>query len=869
MSLTPGTRIGVYEIIGAIGVGGMGEVYRARDARLRRDVAIKVLPDIVAADPERMARFEREAQLLASLSHPHIASVYGLEEAGPLRALVMELVEGPTLAERVAVGPAPLEEALPIAREMADALEAAHERSIIHRDLKPANVKLTADGHVKILDFGLAKALEPVGAAGSVTDSPTLTARGTALGAILGTAAYMAPEQARGKAVDRRADVWAFGCVLYELLTGRRAFPGDEITDVLAKVIERDPDLAALPARTPAAVRQLLSRCLTKDARQRLRDIGEARVLLEREIAADSAAGAPARAARPAGRDRRVTAAWAVAVTAAIVAAAALAWPRAGAPTPPAAPLRVSLTLPPDVEYFGRSSISADGSVVAFVAVREGVRHVYVRKLGDFAVTPLRGTEAVSLVTLSPNGRSVAFITTDNRLLRMSVDGGVVQSLAAADFAAAMTWRTDDTIVFGRDGRFMAVPAAGGDPRELTTLDAAVQEQIQRYPVASADGSLLLFTSFAGADVSNVRLVAMHTAGGRRGVLLEADAQPIWVARDRIVFAQDGALFVCGFDADQLRLVGAPVRVLQDLGLSPVGGWAASVSNTGSLLFASGEVSRARLVVVDERGMETVLAAPARSYSNPRLSPNERTVLFTDIEGLWMLDVARLATTRLAAGVASHATWSQDGQRVFFRTPTGTQMMTPGMGADPQRVHGSTPNDYPASTTPDGATLVTVRLTPSTSGDLYLFSLNTSDPPRALLGSRAYEGGGQISPDGRWMAYTTDESGRNEVYLRPFPGPDRRWPVSTAGGLHPLWSRDGRRIFFRSGQQLLAVDVTLTPEVSLSPPRVLFERRYSFGPNLSLANYTLSPNGRGFLMVQEEPGARSLHLILNWLQGLP
>jgi Tol biopolymer transport system component len=854
----------------------MGEVYRARDTRLDREVAVKVLPELFADDPERLARFEREAKTLASLNHPGIAHVHGLEEAPPsgavrtrVRALVMELVEGEDLSQRIARGPIPVREAMAIARQIADALEAAHEHGVVHRDLKPANVKIKDDGSVKVLDFGLAKAFgEPQAASHPGIDpalSPTVASPMTQVGVILGTAAYMAPEQARGKIVDRRADVWAFGCVLYEMLTGTRAFPGDEITDVLARVIERDADWRAVPQDTPPAVRQLLTRCLTKDPKQRLRDIGEARVALDASIVGTHAGAAPEASAaviRPRAGIRGALP-WGLAALLALTTLAAML--RSGADSALPA-LSASIMLPPDVEFFARGALSADGTVAAFVGVRAGIRQVWVRRLSDFTMSALRGSETASTACLSPDGAAVAFITSDGRLIRLSIVGGVSQMLATADLTGSLVWRLDDTIVFAQQGRLVSIPSAGGDPTPLTTLDTQ-RESSQRFPVASTDGAVVLFNSFGAQGSPDIRLEAVVLRDGSRHTLLSDGSQPIWASSDRLIFARDNALFATGFATNPPRLTGSASRVLENVALTPVGGWAAAVSDTGTLLVGGNEVSLGRLVWVTEAGIERPLGGPARSYGNPRLSPDGRMVLFSDNDGLWTLDVEREAVARIAAGTAGYPAWLPDSRRVVFRGLGGLQIGRADGEGSVESVAATSALDFPASASPDGSTLALVRLSSDTSGDIYLLPLAPPGAPRPLLATRAYEGGAQFSPDGKWIAYTSDDSGRAEVYLRPFPGPDRRWPVSTAGGLHPMWSPDGRRVFYRNEQEMLAVDVEFSPQVRLSAPRRLFDRRYAFGPNLSIPNYSIS-RSREFVLVKEEPGARSLGLVVNWLQTL-
>ncbi len=880
MSLAPGTRIGSYQIAELIGRGGMGEVYRAHDTRLRRDVAIKTLPPALAGDPERLARLEREAQTLAALSHPHVAAIHGLEElAAPsgdtrLRCLVMELVEGPTLADRIAAGPIPVAEALGYARQIADALEAAHEKNIVHRDLKPANVKLTPEGEVKVLDFGLAKALDPAGSTGSVANSPTLTARATQLGMILGTAAYMAPEQARGRPVDRRADVWAFGCVLYELLTGRRAFEGDEITDVLARVLEREADLGALPAATPEPLRGLIARCLTKDPKNRLRDIGEARIAIDEMLACREApsAGAgplPAAAARP----RPGWLPWSVAAAMTAIAALAFAWPRTGGgPTADARPMRVELSLPTDVEFFASPALSSDGTRMAFVGVREGIRQVYMRDLRQTETLPIPGTDGAQLVAFSPAGDAAVVIFTDGRMKRLTLQTNILDDVGiGADILGGGWWAADGHIYYGTVTRLMRVPAVGGAVQEVAAVDAASGETSLVWPVVTPDARWVLITSWRVAGASQrPRIEAIPTAGGERKTVSDAAEYVLGVTADRLLFQREGALYVAPFDAADARLTGAPIRLSEEVHTNPNGSPAVSLSATGSLLFGASRVFAGRLVWVSMDGIERVINAPPRGYQNPRVSPDGRTIAFSELGAIWTLDIERGAMTRVFAGqngLTGFPVWSADGTDLIFRTADGIYKHRADGEGRAELVTGTSRLDYPSSTSPDGKTLAMLRITSEMGGDVLLLPLGGGDT-RVVVATRAYEGGPQISPDGKWLLYVSNESGRMEVYLRPVDGPDRRWPVSTGGGLHPLWSRDGRRIYFRTGQQMRAVELQTSPNVRLTTPRTLFERRYSFGPNLTVPNFSLSRDGKDLLLVREESGSGHLSLVFNWLQNV-
>jgi Tol biopolymer transport system component len=871
MSLAPGTRIGPYEVTALIGEGGMGQVYRAHDERLRRDVAIKSLPELVASDPERLARFEREAQLLASLNHPNIAAIYGLERSNAGPVIVMELVEGRTLEEMLrpaGAPPAPLPpgEAWAIGRQIADGLEAAHERGIIHRDLKPANIRVTPDGQAKLLDFGLGKALAGDGSQSPAapTESPTLTARATELGMIMGTAAYMPPEQARGKAVDRRADVWAFGVVLYEMVTGTRAFPGDEITDVLAKVIEREPDLTRLPASTPPSIRNLVARCLTKDPRQRLRDIGEARILLDDVMAGRNGSVPEAEAARSQPASRRWFASpllgWSAAGLLLVAFGLALG-DRGGGNTRLVA---ASLNMPSDLEFFGVPRLSADGSVAAFFAVRAGIRQIFVRRLDDWQMREVAGSASTSALAVSPDGTQVAMVSNTGDLMRLSIDGTASQRLATgADFVTGLAWSLDDQIVFGREGRLWTIPAVGGDARALTTLDAGRGEIAHRQPVVSTDSAFVFYTSTGTNDQNALHGVDLGT--GRQFEALPEAYQAIAAFPDRLVLARDGALFAAHMRDGQVTET--PTRVREDVTFAANLGFAASVSASGDLLAAGSAVSLGRLVWVTSDGTETPVIGSSREYANPRVSPDGRRVVFSAGDGLWTLDLERGALTKLAPSGAGYAQWAGSDHIVYRSSTTLAMIRADGTGGE-QALTAPGFSDFPASVSPDGRTLAFIRISPVTAGDIYVMPLDGSEAPRSLFETPAYEGGGQFSPDGRWIAYTSDEGGEAQVYLSPYPQADRRYSVSPGGGLHPLWSPDGRHIYYRDGQRLMAVDVTPGPEPALSPPRLLFDQQYRFGPNLSIPHYSLSPDGKRFLFVREEPGARSLDLVTNWLETL-
>jgi Tol biopolymer transport system component len=865
-----GQKIGFYEIVAKLGEGGMGEVYRARDTRLNRDVALKVLPETFAADPERLARLTREAQTLASLSHANVAHVYGLEQAGVAPAIVMELVEGPTLDDliKTSVNGLPVSDALPIALQIAVALEAAHDKGIVHRDMKPANVKVQPDGVVKVLDFGLAKAIDPMAmSGGSLSNSPTLTGRMTQLGVILGTAAYMAPEQARGRAVDRRADIWAFGCVLFEMLTARRPFDGSDIADALARILEREPDWSSLPASTPRPIRHLIGRCLAKDPKQRLRDIGEARIVID-DVIAGRGEPEPARAQATGGAPPvlRSLFPWVVAALATGVGLASWAWPRSAqrADTPV---IRVTIDLPADVEVFSTPLISANGQTIAFVGVRQGVRQVYYRRLSESEVHPVRGTETAGVgpsLAISPDGHAVAYVSSDSRLNRVNLDGSPPQTIAQkAGYVFGLSWVNDD-IIFSNDQQLMRVGSMGGDPRPVTALDTSGGETRQDFPFASATSPLVVFRSTRGEGSDGLSLDIVATDTGRRHRLGKGFPQVRWLSATEVVFSRGDTLFVAPLEAGKPLSDAAGTPFLGDVG-SVIGGLTgASVSENGSVVYVPATARRSQLVWVAPDGSETALPLGARDYQNPRVSHDGRLLAFVAADGMWVVDLARLSMNKAGPVTSSYPVWMPDSRRIIAKDLAGRVVVVNADGTGtPTTIPGSGPNDFPVSTTQDGKSVAVIRLSPSTSGDVYMVPVDNGEAT-ALIATPAFDGAPQISADGKWLIYTSDDSGPMDVYLRRFDDASRRWPISTMGGLHPVWSRDGRRVYYRSNQQLMVVDIVLEPEVKLSKPRLVFDRRYEFGPNISQPNYSLHPHDQRLLMVKPDPSAQSLQLILNW-----
>ena len=881
MPLTAGTRLGPYDIVAALGAGGMGEVYRARDTKLGRDVALKILPDAFARDPDRLARFQREATTLASLNHPHIAQIYGFEEgsvAGQfIRALVMELVEGEDLSLRIARGPLRLDDALPIARQIAEALAAAHEQGIVHRDLKPANIKLRPDGTVKVLDFGLAKALDQVTSsrAQDLSDSPTITSpANTMRGVILGTAAYMSPEQARGKPVDRRSDVWSFGCVLFEMLAGRRCFEsGDSVSDAIAAVLTREPDWSALPPDTPEPIRRLLRRCLNKNAAARLHHLADARLEIDEALASPIASSANHGSPTREGRVRAVP--WMIAVALAVVVVGLGVQLQMRAPLETALPVaQFEMNLPPGVEIYQGSSqvvaFSPTGSHVAFVGGNpNGLKHVYVRDLSQLDAVAVRGSDDALSCFFSPTGDAVGFIT-DLGVYTVSLRDLRVTSLAPyALNRSGGAWGRDGRVTFARDDGLWQVPSSGGTPTKLTTLAAG--ESLHAWPTAVNDGKTILFTSVPTTGVRSARVEAVAVDTGKRQLLIEGARFPRHTSSGHLVFYRESGLYAVPFDAGRLVVAGQPIEVAAGVEQDSSGAPIAEISSSGSLVYRRAGAASGRLVWVSRQGVEQSVTDVPRAYLYPHLSADNGRIVVGVGSDLWVQDTRRSTFTRLTsqqAETASYPIWTPDGKRIVFRTPIGLRSIEADGSGRSLAIAGTTSGDFPSSVSPDGATLATARRTADGLADIYVISLAGDPAPRALVTGPAFEGGPQFSPDGRWMAYVSNESGQFQVYLRRYPGPEGRWTVSTGGGTSPFWNRTGKELFYRNGNKMMAVSFSATPDVTLATARVIFEQPYAYGSTVALANYDVSADGQRFLMVKSESGGAQLSIVLNWFSEL-
>jgi serine/threonine-protein kinase len=875
--MSPQSSIAHYRIVSKLGEGGMGEVWRATDTKLGRDVAIKILPEVFAHDTDRMARFEREAKVLASLNHPNIATIHGVEE----RALVMELVEGPTLADRIALGPISVDEVLPIAKQIAEALEYAHEKGIIHRDLKPANIKITPEGRVKVLDFGLAKALSSESApSGDVMASPTLTMRATMTGAIMGTAAYMSPEQARGQTVDKRSDIWAFGVVLHEMVTGRQLFAGATISDTLASVLKTDPDLAAIPA----ALRPIVERCLRKEPRRRWRDIGDIRLAFEEGVLAE-----------PVAMRRRSVLPWALVGALAVIAIAApwLVWRAARPPDRPL--LRLSVDLGPDALTGTDTTvaISPDGTRLVFpMRGPDGKQMLATRLLDQTQTALLPGTENGRHHTFSPDGRDIAFFS-DSSWKKVSIAGGAPVRLAGAPFGYGAVLGEDGSLIVSRDRSGpLYRTAPGGSLQPLTKL--ANGETTYRWPQILPGGQTIVFTgsaSVAGFDGANIEATSLKTGGTR--ILVHGGYYGRYLPSGHLVYLQQGRLYGVSFDAARLEVRGTPVQLLDDVASNPTTGSGQldfSAASSGILVYTSGKATGQywQPVWLDRSGKTQPLLATRGAYFGPHFSPDGTRLAFqastSNGADVFVYDWQRNATMRLSStGETNMALWTPDGTRITFGTFGSSGYSISWMrsdGEDSQRLLPTPYNAVPWSFSPDGKRLAHHLTDPETSGDLWTVPIDTSDPahpkagkPEPFLRTPATEIVPEFSPDGHWIAYRSNESGVNEIYVRPFPGPGAKSQISVDGGLYGIWSKIAQELFYETADyRIMVVDYTVNGDTFVPGKPRLWTDRTLFYPGI--LNLALHPDGKRFATFEGPDSAAggkgSVHVtfLLNFFDEL-
>ncbi len=898
-----GRTISHYRVSAKLGEGGMGEVWRAEDTKLGRDVALKVIPDSFAGDPERLERFEREARVLASLSHPNIAGIHGLEDVEGKRFLVMEVAEGETLSERIARGPLPVEDAVRIAVQIAQAVEIAHEKGIIHRDLKPGNVVVSPEGRAKVLDFGLAKAMgiHPLsGNSGQNTQSPTLAPGMTQAGMLLGTAGYMSPEQARGKEVDRRTDNWAFGCVLFEMLGGRKAFDGETVTDVLGAIVHKEPEIDKLPASVPPRIRRLLDRCLQKDPKRRLQSIGDARVALEEWLENPDAAEAATTARTTAVWRRWLP--WAAAVTAA-VAGWLLAWATLGPfETAPEPVRRFEVDLPEQTLFtdLGAAAVLApDGRRMAYViGSGSGNRELILRSLDRYEGAPLASgplAEAPYHPFFSPDGEWLGYVTR-GEMKKVSVTGGAPITLAEVQFSRGATWGSDGTIVFsgGRQTGLSRIPAAGGEVAALTTLDAEAKEVSHRWPQWLPGERAVLFTSATGEGASietSIEVVIADT--GERKVVHRGGFYARYVPTGHILYVQDATLFALPFDLQRLEATASQMPVLEGIESQPGDGASQfDVSENGILSYVSGSASLMAFPIawVDRAGRTETLWAEEGIYGAPRLSPDGRrlalSVLRDNNWDVWTYDLDRAVATRLTFGEGYDAdpVWSPDGKWIAFASdregpPTVFRKRTDGSG-EAERLHEPGIVDFAAPITwsPDDDVIIIQTNTASGGDDLFFLRLGVEDKVEPFRATPFSEASPAFSPDGRWIAYESNETGRPEVYVSSYPPGGGKWQISDSLGAQPRWSQTGRELFFRSTDGIMAVEVDgRGGSFKAGRPQSLFSGSFLGGiggvsvPGLSFPDYDVSADGQRFVMFtggSNEFGSSSVNIVTGWFTEL-
>jgi eukaryotic-like serine/threonine-protein kinase len=886
MPILPGRRLGPYEILSAIGAGGMGEVYRARDTRLDRIVAIKVLPTHLADRSELRDRLEREAKTIASLNHPHICTLYDTGHQDGIDFLVMEYLEGETLAQRLLKGSLPIEQVLQYAIEISDALDKAHRKGITHRDLKPGNIMLTKSG-TKLLDFGLAKLKQEVAPANvPLSELPTAIDPLTAQGTIVGTLQYMAPEQLEGKEADARTDIFAFGAVVYEMATGKKAFEGKSQASLIAKILDTDPpSMSSLQPMTPPALDRVVKKCLAKEPDKRWQassDVcDELKWIAEGGSQIASMPVAAVKGVRALGRRGLILSVGALLL--AVVVTGLAVWILKLSPTPPPKPvLRFTITLPPGQQLAGLEfglpvALSPDGTHLAYAASQGGARQLYLRAMDSQEARPISGTEDGYDPFFSPDGQWLGFFA-GGKLKKASVSGGAAIALGDAGNPVGGSWGSQGTIVFAPSGNapLLQVSDSGGTPQPLTRLEKG--ETGQFWPDFLPSGKAVLFADARGPG--DVQILVQSAATGERRNLV-GGTQPRYATSGHLIYAQGGTLMAVPFDAQRLEIKGTPVPVVEGVAQSSTYiSSQYSISDTGSLAYVSGgsQSNQRRMVWVSRNGTEQPLPAPPQAYQYVRLSPDGRHVAVELDNQIWLYDLARDTLTRFTFEGSRNQSpvWTPDGKRIAVYSNKGggaTNLywqLADGSGG----LERLTTNDnlqIPKSFSPDGQLLAFHENNPKTQKDIWVLRMSDRKAQPFLV-TPFNEGAPTFSPDGHWLAYVSNESGRPEIYVQPYPGPGGKWQISTEGGTEPAWNRNGKELFYRSGDKMMALDVATQPSFSAGKPRLLFERQYykSDWPLISTA-YDVSADGQRFLMVKGTEQAASvtqINVVLNWFEEL-
>jgi Tol biopolymer transport system component len=884
MTLASGSKLGPYEIVGPLGSGGMGEVYRARDTRLGRDVALKILPANISADPVAKQRFEREAKTISGLNHPNICVLHDVGSQDGVDYLVMECVEGETLAKRLEKGPLPLEQVLKIGAQIAEALDKAHRNGIVHRDLKPGNVMLTATA-AKLLDFGLAKESSPLATAATLT-AVIPTSPVTQQGTIVGTIQYMSPEQVEGKELDGRSDIFSLGAVLYEMLTGKRAFEGKTQLSVASAILEKEPaSIRTVKPLMPTALEHAIQRCLAKNPEERwqtARDLAlELKWIAEGGSQSTSFASTGARGALG---GRALMLSLGALLTGGVIASLIFWGLR---PSPSSRPVsRTVITLPPGQRLAQLSqpavALSPDGSHLAYVAVQGGKQQIYLRAMDSLEATPMLGTEGALYPFFSPDGQWLGFFA-GQKLKKIHVSGGVPQTLSGATLAHGVSWSSQSTIAFSpASASFLElVSEAGGEPQPLTRLDGG--EVSHRWPeFLPGDKAVLFVASKSSFNWTNAQIAVLAVETGERRNLIQGATQPHYASSGHLIYAQGSTLMAVPFDAQRAAVTGPAVPVVENVSHAPIAGAAQySISASGSLVYVQGGVQadQRSLVWVARNGAEQAVAAPARAYLFPRISPDGRRVAVGITEGdtqLWLYDFSREAEARFTfeGNVNLNPIWTPDGKWIAFQSskegPPNIYWQKADGSGGLERLTTAPNANVPMSWSPDGQLLAFMEVNPATQRDIWVLRMG-NHKAEPFLRTKFDESVPRFSPDGHWLAYISNESGRYEIYVQAYPGPGGKWQISTEGGTEPAWNRNGRELFYRNGDKMMAVDIVTQPSFAAGKPRMLFAGPYELSPATS-PNYDVSADGQRFLMLKpaeaSETAPTQINVVLNWFEEL-